>query len=72
MEFTTNIILTAQFVQNVWIESYDPTIEDSYRKQIEVDVSLRPVCVYYNTFGFDLRQTNASDASRDVLLSDVV
>jgi hypothetical protein len=31
---------TAQFVQNVWIESYDPTIEDSYRKQIEVDVSV--------------------------------
>ena len=30
----------AQFVQNVWIESYDPTIEDSYRKQIEVDVRL--------------------------------
>ncbi|KAL8666008.1 MAG: hypothetical protein Q9202_001745 [Teloschistes flavicans] len=29
--------LTAQFVQNVWIENYDPTIEDSYRKQIEVD-----------------------------------
>lgn len=29
--------LTAQFVQNVWIESYDPTIEDSYRKQISVD-----------------------------------
>ncbi|KAK4984961.1 Ras- protein Rap-1b, partial [Elasticomyces elasticus] len=26
-----------QFVQNVWIERYDPTIEDSYRKQIEVD-----------------------------------
>ena len=30
----------AQFVQNVWIESYDPTIEDSYRKQIEVDVRM--------------------------------
>ncbi|OCK85637.1 ras-domain-containing protein [Lepidopterella palustris CBS 459.81] len=29
--------LTAQFVQNVWIESYDPTIEDSYRKTIEVE-----------------------------------
>ncbi|APA11004.1 hypothetical protein sscle_07g057740 [Sclerotinia sclerotiorum 1980 UF-70] len=29
--------LTAQFVQNIWIESYDPTIEDSYRKIIEVD-----------------------------------
>jgi Ras-related protein Rap-1B len=25
-------------VQNVWIESYDPTIEDSYRKAIDVDV----------------------------------
>ena len=31
-------VCAAQFVQNVWIESYDPTIEDSYRKQIEVDV----------------------------------
>ncbi|ODV93044.1 hypothetical protein PACTADRAFT_52192 [Pachysolen tannophilus NRRL Y-2460] len=29
--------LTVQFVQGVYIESYDPTIEDSYRKQIEVD-----------------------------------
>lgn len=29
--------LTAQFVQNVWIESYDPTIEDSYRKVLDVD-----------------------------------
>lgn len=35
--------LTAQFVQNVWIESYDPTIEDSYRKQMEVDVSYTEV-----------------------------
>ncbi|KAJ5183071.1 hypothetical protein N7492_000687, partial [Penicillium capsulatum] len=33
--------LTAQFVQNVWIESYDPTIEDSYRKQIEVDLYMK-------------------------------
>ncbi|PBP16425.1 putative RAS small monomeric GTPase (Rsr1) [Diplocarpon rosae] len=31
------VLGAAQFVQNVWIESYDPTIEDSYRKQIEVD-----------------------------------
>lgn len=29
---------TAQFVHNEWIESYDPTIEDSYRTQIQVDV----------------------------------
>ena len=37
---------TAQFVQNVWIESYDPTIEDSYRKQIEVDVSFWPFRIF--------------------------
>ena len=29
--------LTVQFVQGVYIDTYDPTIEDSYRKQIEVD-----------------------------------
>jgi len=29
----------AQFVRKVWIERYDPTLEDSYRKQMEVDVS---------------------------------
>ncbi|PFH57543.1 hypothetical protein XA68_14879 [Ophiocordyceps unilateralis] len=29
--------LTAQFVHNEWIESYDPTIEDSYRTQFQVD-----------------------------------
>lgn len=29
--------LTAQFVHNEWIESYDPTIEDSYRTQLQVD-----------------------------------
>lgn len=33
---------TAQFVQNIWIESYDPTIEDSYRKTLEVDVRAEP------------------------------
>ncbi|PQE15777.1 transforming p21b protein [Rutstroemia sp. NJR-2017a BBW] len=35
------VLLLAQFVQNIWIESYDPTIEDSYRKQIEVDIRHR-------------------------------
>ena len=41
--------LPAQFVQNVWIESYDPTIEDSYRKQIEVDVSKAGRCTIQHT-----------------------
>src|ERR1700721_3245691 len=40
---STDVLLltkyAAQFVQNVWIETYDPTIEDSYRKQIEVSIS---------------------------------
>ena len=36
--------MTAQFVHNEWIESYDPTIEDSYRTQVSVDVSqLTPI-----------------------------
>lgn len=29
--------LTAQFVQGIFIEKYDPTIEDCYRKQVAVD-----------------------------------
>ncbi|KAG7244844.1 hypothetical protein INR49_029863, partial [Caranx melampygus] len=30
-------MLTVQFVQGIFVEKYDPTIEDSYRKQVEVD-----------------------------------
>jgi len=29
--------LTVQFVQGVFVEKYDPTVEDSYTKQIEFD-----------------------------------
>lgn len=29
--------LTVQFVQNVFLTRYDPTIEDSYRKLVEID-----------------------------------
>ena len=28
--------LTVQFVQNIFVERYDPTIEDSYRKQVSI------------------------------------
>jgi hypothetical protein len=35
-------LIPAQFVHNEWIESYDPTIEDSYRTQVSVDVSAQP------------------------------
>lgn len=29
--------LTVQFVQGVWVDKYDPTVEDSYTKQVELD-----------------------------------
>jgi len=29
--------LTVRFIQGNFVEKYDPTIEDSYRKQVEVD-----------------------------------
>ena len=29
--------LTIQFVQNCFVKEYDPTIEDSYRKQVTID-----------------------------------
>jgi small GTP-binding protein len=31
--------LTVRFIQGNFVEKYDPTIEDSYRKQVEVDGS---------------------------------
>ncbi|KAI5293030.1 Ras- protein rsr1 [Ascosphaera acerosa] len=45
-EYHIVVLGAAQFVQNVWIESYDPTIEDSYRKQINVDSSGRDENAY--------------------------
>ena len=29
--------LTVQFVQGIFIEKYDPTIEECYRKQVEIN-----------------------------------
>ncbi|EEP78890.1 krev-1 protein [Uncinocarpus reesii 1704] len=36
-EYHIVVLGAAQFVSNMWIENYDPTIEDSYRKHLEVD-----------------------------------
>ena len=35
--FQSKSALTVQFVQGIFVEKYDPTIEDSYRKQVEID-----------------------------------
>lgn len=37
LEFCRKSALTVQFVQGIFVEKYDPTIEDSYRKQVEID-----------------------------------
>jgi small GTP-binding protein len=29
--------ITVQYIQNVFVQDYDPTIEDSYRKHTKVD-----------------------------------
>lgn len=31
---------TVQFVQGIFVEKYDPTIEDSYRKQVRLSTSV--------------------------------
>ena len=38
--------LTTQFIVNKFVDEYDPTIEDSYRKQVEVDGQQ---CMYVTT-----------------------
>lgn len=38
LKIETDPIGIAQFVQGIFIERYDPTIEDSYRKVLDVDV----------------------------------
>ena len=61
--------LTVQFVQGIFVEKYDPTIEDSYRKQVEVDgqqcmleildtagtVSTKVILVFWVRTGYNLK-----------------
>lgn len=34
------VLQTVQFVQGFFVQNYDATIEDSYRKQVEIDGQL--------------------------------
>lgn len=63
--------LTVQFVQGIFVEKYDPTIEDSYRKQVEVDgqqcmleildtagtVSFLPYSLHYHFSHYSIKNT---------------
>ena len=56
--------LTVQFVQGVFVEKYDPTIEDSYRKNIEVD-GIQCLLEILDTAG-----TEQFTAMRDLYMKD--
>jgi GTPase SAR1 family protein len=58
---------TAQFVQGIFIERYDPTIEDTYRKAIDVDVR-RPLLFYSKlTSALDLRAQQGRQVMLEIM-----
>lgn len=54
--------LTVQFVQNIFLKVYDPTIEDSYRKPVEVDGKIYTVEI------LDTAGTEQFSAMRDLYM----
>ncbi|XP_039333429.1 ras-related protein Rap-1b-like [Saimiri boliviensis] len=54
--------LPLQFVQGYYVENYDPTIEDSYRKQLEVDAQQCMLEI------LDTTKTEKSAAMRDAYM----
>ena len=56
--------LTVQFVQGVFVKKYDPTIEDSYRKNLEVD-GIQCLLEILDTAG-----TEQFTAMRDLYMKD--
>uniref|UniRef100_A0A2I2YAQ9 Uncharacterized protein n=1 Tax=Gorilla gorilla gorilla TaxID=9595 RepID=A0A2I2YAQ9_GORGO len=58
--------LMVQFVQGIFVEKYDPTIEDSYRKQVEVN------CQQCMLKILDAAGTGQFTAMRDLYMKNVV
>uniref|UniRef100_A0A2I3SHD9 RAP1A n=2 Tax=Pan TaxID=9596 RepID=A0A2I3SHD9_PANTR len=58
--------LMVQFVQGIFVEKYDPTIEDSYRKQVEVN------CQQCMLKILDTAGTGQFTAMRDLYMKNVV
>src|SRR5258707_816506 len=56
--------LTVRFTQGLFVAHYDPTIEDSYRKPVEIDG------VHYRSEILDTAGTEAFGAMRDLYYKD--
>lgn len=56
--------ITVQFCRNCFVDKYDPTIEDSYKKTAEVDGKL------YNLEILDTAGTDQFSAMRDLYMRD--
>lgn len=56
--------LTVRFTQGLFVSHYDPTIEDSYRKPVEIDG------VHYRSEILDTAGTEAFGAMRDLYYKD--
>lgn len=48
--------LTVQFVSGCFIEKYDPTIEDFYRKEIEVSFNIFIFILFFDIFDDPVRK----------------
>mmetsp|Transcript_10825 Transcript_10825/g.16207 ORF Transcript_10825/g.16207 Transcript_10825/m.16207 type:complete len:205 (+) Transcript_10825:305-919(+) len=66
--------LTIQMVQNHFVEQYDPTVEDSYRKQVEIDGEIAMLDILDTAGQSDykaIRESNIREAQGFILVYDI-